>query len=350
MKNKNKNLPAPLKVLKDFSKKFPRAWCLCDAIIADKGTMLPSWDDDCIIPLAGTLAIAEELGGKMIDAVSMAALYAWRQYKEIYSFDEELTLLLTEQVKEDMTIPVEALKLPYPCIYIQLSSDFGFFTWYECEPHSKAKPSKELRFLLVKKDKICNDYYMLHTEQGGTILDGVNATMKEARKNAKSIETYNNLKLTDFTKKELNEALIEDTSAAQATIISRLLQIVLYICADNCDREENAEQREIRKDRDTTKPIASPKDRLAEVQQWDVGVRIGNAIRRNNSSDADTQSGSGTSGGGKKRPHSRRGHWHHYWIGSTKDDSRKLVLKWTAPMFINADDDDELPTTIHPVK
>ena len=48
--------------------------------------------------------------------------------------------------------------------------------------------------------------------------------------------------------------------------------------------------------------------------------------------------------GAPKRPHTRRGHWHHYWVGSDKDNSRKLILKWTAPMFIGGGSDDTIAT------
>ena len=40
-------------------------------------------------------------------------------------------------------------------------------------------------------------------------------------------------------------------------------------------------------------------------------------------------------GGTPKSPHSRRGHWHHFWTGAKNSDDRKLILKWIAPTFIN---------------
>lgn len=45
------------------------------------------------------------------------------------------------------------------------------------------------------------------------------------------------------------------------------------------------------------------------------------------------------------RPHMRRGHWHHYWVGSRdNDEERKLILKWVAPIMINVlDVEEDLP-------
>lgn len=343
-------LPAPLRLLQAYTKRFPKAWGQCDGMVADKGKQLPSWDDACIIPISATMSVAQDGNGQMVDAVAIAALYAWRQYKEIYSFDQDLAAMLMEQGegKEEMNIPVEALRLPYPCIYIQLDSETGFFVWFECEPDCFEHPSKELRFLPVVKGEISSGYYMMHIEDGGTILDGVEAVSRRAIANAESMETMQNLR--DFmSDEEPNMDVLKSPEAVtvHAEIISRLLQLVLYICADNCEQEENPEQKAVRKDRDTSKPLPAPKDRLAEVQKWDVGYRIGNAIRGSSGS---SSGASGTGTGTRKRPHSRRGHWHHYWRGSDKDGSRRLLLKWTAPMFIHMDDSGEMPAVIHPVE
>lgn len=42
-----------------------------------------------------------------------------------------------------------------------------------------------------------------------------------------------------------------------------------------------------------------------------------------------------TEKGSPKRPHSRKGHWHHFWTGSKNSDNRKLELRWLSPTFIN---------------
>ena len=36
-------------------------------------------------------------------------------------------------------------------------------------------------------------------------------------------------------------------------------------------------------------------------------------------------------------PHTRRGHWHHYWTGKRGTDERKLILKWTFETAIHRD-------------
>lgn len=44
--------------------------------------------------------------------------------------------------------------------------------------------------------------------------------------------------------------------------------------------------------------------------------------------------------GSAKSPHSRKGHWHHFWTGKRGTEERKLILKWVAPMFINGGTDE----------
>lgn len=126
--------------------------------------------------------------------------------------------------------------------------------------------------------------------------------------------------------------------------ITKALQLVLYICAANADITENPEQKQI-----TRKPATrtKPKDALREVRKWDVGYRIGSIIRKSSEEDSVHEQRVSTSRkSSPKRPHVRKGHFHHYWIGSKSDNNRTLVLKWVAPMFINTALEEELPAVI----
>lgn len=50
-----------------------------------------------------------------------------------------------------------------------------------------------------------------------------------------------------------------------------------------------------------------------------------------------------------RKPHPRRAHWHHYWVGSRKDEaSRRLVLKWLPEIVVNQKED--MPVRIILVK
>lgn len=132
--------------------------------------------------------------------------------------------------------------------------------------------------------------------------------------------------------------------------LRKVLQAILYVCAINADVEPNSEQKTVTK-RSTTGVI---RDRYAEIRKWDVGIRVGSAVRRFRQTKQTSSTDTARQGShSPKRPHIRRGHWHHYWTGSKSDENaRKLVLKWTAPIYvgIDTDDDDASPTVIHKVR
>lgn len=88
---------------------------------------------------------------------------------------------------------------------------------------------------------------------------------------------------------------------------------------------------------------------------WDVGVRIGAALRR--AYQAEQVGGSGQERNGP-RPHVRRAHWHGFRSGPRKrpDGSdipaieRRFDLRWLPPIPVNLDDVEQLPAVVRPVK
>ena len=119
------------------------------------------------------------------------------------------------------------------------------------------------------------------------------------------------------------------------------LQFILYLASENADVQDVPQA--------TSKARKKPGqilDKASEVKEKAVGVRIGNTIRKAKSaSHPSSQGGTGT----KVCPHSRRGHWHHYWTGP-RDGDRKLILKWIAPTFIHVGEFKNDTVVIHPVK
>jgi len=90
---------------------------------------------------------------------------------------------------------------------------------------------------------------------------------------------------------------------------------------------------------------------------WDVGVRLGRAVRtalgsapgQERTGTGDGEPGSGTF----KRPHLRRHHWHPYATGP-RNQKRGVVVHWQPPIMVNfdlaTDDLDDLPVVVRPVK
>lgn len=364
MSKKKDDLPKPFEVLKEFTKKYPNVWNLCDEFHDDNGKNgLPEWNPVCDLPIAAGIAIMTDYHKKGFEVNHAefpelcSCLYSWRKYKEIYSFDNDLAELLMNQAdesEEDMLLPIDTLlSLPYPCIYITFSDVsnldlYGFWVWFEYDVNVN---ELEFRFLLHKKNNTFENL-MFHIQEGFTFKDAVDRTIEIILENIGNNQQLKGQyaeygisvdKFNDVTADEV----IEFKEIFIGKILS-LLQLVLYICADNKEYEPNPT---ITRRKDIDLKNNKPKDVFREIQKWDVGYRYGNTIRRykNKIETANGIESQSVGNGSKKRPHSRRGHWHNYWIGSDKQGTRKLILKWIAPMFINGDFDDDVPT-IHKVK
>lgn len=324
--------PLPFTLLKQFPTK---TWGLCDKCMELKPVM--KWNDLCILPIGAGLSIADELGIDIgTNCYRISALYAWRKYKEIYSFDDYLADLLIDQADQQMDIPIDILlQLPYPCIYIQYKN-IGFFAHFE---HDVNNNHFEFRFWYLEPENDVSIPIILHIEEKCTIDEAIEKSFDESGK-----------RMTP----EFASMIRQVTGDVMKKKAAELLQFVLYICAENSEREEDPEQKKIT--RRSKESAEKPKDVFREIRKWDVGYRIGSQIRRMKSeqkadSDAVLEGNPErtTRKSGRKSPHARRGHWHHFWIGKHETNERKLILKWVAPMFINGSEDDNV-ATIHPVK
>ena len=126
-------------------------------------------------------------------------------------------------------------------------------------------------------------------------------------------------------------------------LLQDVLQLVLYVCANNADVQPNPEQQS------TTTNSRVIKDRYVEIRKWDVGVCIGDAIRAMTSTQPVNHQEKKPGTHASPRPHMRRGHWHYFWTGSKSEPSeRKLVLRWVAPMPIGITGGDT-PVVLHRV-
>ncbi|CAB1223635.1 hypothetical protein SFB9_3815 [Klebsiella michiganensis] len=60
---------------------------------------------------------------------------------------------------------------------------------------------------------------------------------------------------------------------------------------------------------------------------------------------------SSPSGGGRLRPHIRRAHWQGYRTGQKKQDTpQKREMRWIAPVFVNARDNEMLQAVVRSLK
>ena len=106
--------------------------------ILDNAVKLKAWDDDIIIPHDTVLDIMYNEANKHFDCLSeslqqqlitttgvLTALYTWRKYKKIYSFDKDLTEILFAQDISNMQIDPDFLKaLPFNGLCLDIAINF----------------------------------------------------------------------------------------------------------------------------------------------------------------------------------------------------------------------------------
>lgn len=350
----------PLRLLKQVSAQFPRAWAQLEDFHRNNGQgNLPSWPDWCYAPMAASIAVVTNgirktpenenyFASSINQAQQVAALCVWRKSKEVFVFDEDMEQLLSEQ-DAPLSIPSEILlQLPYPGFYIQMNNlslnntkYHGFFVHLEYDVNTQ---SPELRLLFVV-DNLSSFGYPVHLDVPD-LETSIQKTLEEAARNINDIQDK---ELKEFSQEWFDNNWYKTDELN--LFLRKALQAVLYVCAVNADVSPNKEQTTTTK-RSTTGVI---RDRYAEIRKWDVGIRVGTSVRLyKKEHPADSKQAEAQERQDNHypvRPHIRRGHWHHYWTGKkSNSESRKLILKWTAPTYVGISDDDESPAVIHNVR
>jgi len=264
----------------------------------------------------------------------------WTRSKMIYRFDDTLADTLAVQPLEGK-IPADALNyLPYPCVYIErkmILGEFetiGFFAWLDWMDGEQEKLLR-LQFRQANGDSLP----LFVPITGGTIDESVSAYVNSAHARSET---------TGKPKYKERDLL----NSQFPKILTECINLLLYLCSEKPDMPDDTELR-TRRSRDS---YGNPK-RAAE---WDVGTRIGSALRKakvvtaeiKEPEDKPLDSSEGTeakSAHSSPRPHLRRAHWHSFWVGKRDSSERKLVLRWLSPIPVNVDDA-ELPAVVSPVK
>lgn len=257
--------------------------------------------------------------------MTVASMYLWRMSKGVYRFAPEVYAALIAQ-PIDGEIPVEFFhRLPEWAVYIETpgyafdgSEIDGFVAHLD---YSLMEHATDLQLLLFKRG-VPEKRPVALPLRGGTLDDAL-----------RRLDKYDAEELGRVGKKS------ERLAATMHRDFAPLLQLVLYLCSDEPDMPRVQHPRERMR-------ASGAVDAPREPRIWDVGVRIGAAIRgyavaQPSGSDAGTHA--------SPRPHMRRAHWHHFWTGPM-DGERKLALRWLPPIPVGVDGDYESPAVIHIVQ
>ena len=305
----------------------------------ERGKTLPHWNKWCYLPFAGWIAIISK--GCEISEVSLAHTYAaplyaavgaWRTGRGVYRFDETLLKELANTPVEGV-IPCEVIfRLPEWCVYIEADM-LGFQGTFVYLEEDMNNGEKELRFLFMKDGVPMPAVIHLGDY---SLAEGVRRAVETARTNTMR-------QGLDYSASE-----IARDSGLVMKYAASVMPLVLYICSANAEmrRRDNMEEPRVR---------ATPKGKASKTAYhpivWEVGYRIGAAIRAGRSQEdaKETPVAEYPGAGVPKRPHVRRAHWHGYWTGP-RDGKRMFALKWLPPIPVNIDTEGDGPIVVHPVE
>lgn len=324
------------------SKLYPGAWRQYDAFRQDRGNGLPEWPDYVYCPLAAAYAIISGGGENRVphhladDIGRLGALAAWRVTQGVYRFDADLYAAVVD-TPIDGNLPCAVLKhLPEWCVYIETpglwyanTPLYGFFAHIEWDVGTGRE---ELRLVLDAEA----DLQPVALHMGSWPLsDAIERMIAEASRQA----VYHGAGRSAAALSE-NKA---SAAVSIAKIVEPLVSLLLYLCAENAEIGDGSRRPGNPQPKRTKNGwrLFAP-DRPTD---WDVGVRLGAALRRAQQG----ATGEFASDGGhhRLRAHIRRAHWHTFLVGAGRTERR---LKWMPPIPINASLGDDLPTTIRPVE
>jgi hypothetical protein len=126
--------------------------------------------------------------------------------------------------------------------------------------------------------------------------------------------------------------------------LSPLMALLLYLCADDAEIGDGTARPKHPQPTRTKQgsrlfPATAP-------TMWDVGLRIGAAIRRAEQHDTSRAQAAGERS--RPRAHIRRAHWATYWTGR-RSGEQTAVLRWLPPIPVNVECAEAMPVTVRPV-
>jgi hypothetical protein len=300
-----------------------------------------------VIPLGHRLIqngqiAADAMDGELAAQFSMAyvANY-WRAAKTVYNFAPEFLRTLAET--EDAPIYSDIMmRLPYRDFVMNLptgSHHDAMFVHIEFDA-SHGPNDVDTLFLIVpfkanpNVDNIELCQCMQWCLNGKKLIESYrhnNDAREQAFQNGTDSATVNDATVSNVPGAVLSEEELQKQREFNAGIEPYLrvaVSAAYYLASKNAEIKEVKIPKEKRPVL-VSKPGATPKK--VNVKTYNVGFVIGKSFEMQLVSGAEYQKSTATGTGRTVRPHVRRAHWHHYWVGEGRT---RLEVRWIEPTFV----------------
>jgi hypothetical protein len=322
-----------LQMLEFVGREMPGVWTRIEELRAEFRTVA-DWPTWCFAPTAVAYPIS---GDQPMLAAKLTALAAWRMTKGIYRFDPTLMEALID-TPLDGDVPVDVLRrLPEWCIYLELDRlptwrGAARGVWLSLERAGTTDGGPLVLHLLLDSerdlDSSLNDHSMLAVAvplAGESLLTSLQQCLGNVP----------------------DDPLVVRLNA----IVQPILSLLLYVCSQGAEMSRGGVAARpslpvpvrTRRKGERLFPAAAP-------VRWDLGVRIGAALR---AAQATCETSPATGTGATVLPHLRRAHWHTILSGPRKGvpaDLRAREVRWMPPIAVNVRELEELPAVIRPVR
>ena len=322
-----------------------------DAAASLRAQYLGDWPAWCYLPLpawqeAAEMALPFGLPNQDAEA-EIPALGSWRMTQGIYRIDPTVCDALLD-TPADGDIPADVLlRLPQWCVYVETPERVqwcgervhGFWAWLDGDAPERAN-------LIVLLDGPGETVPLILTLGTGSLAESLHHMLDVARRRAQA----GNAPPEAVAVAQHGAMLMQPIK----DMLAQLLPLLLYICtAESMQQRPGNPQPQKTKRGMQTFPASQP-------QVWDVGVRMGAALRAAYAAEKTERAEASGGGAGHASPrgHIRRAHWHGFRSGprltaegeSIPANKRRFELRWMPPIPVNLPDIDSLPSTIYPIK
>jgi len=314
---------APDEFLKQVSARAPNFWFDVERL---RDPADPPW---VYVPTERA-AKSDRLRGLSENAETLSMLSAWRTTRSIYRFDVTLKEALLKTPVSGLLPAEHLLRLPAWSGFVEGDPawDYAAGFWWLLDQVDSRPVLRLIPLVWSIADEHGPSFWMPCGEQ----LVDLSDTVETAAKKHDAASTASR-GLPSPAWKPSTQARWDSFITAN---LGRRLALLLYLCAEDVDLPDAHPAHP------STRRIRQRKDCPTQAVEWDVGVRIGAALRQARSEAAEAAGGTHAA----PRAHVRAAHWHSFWTGP-RTGEQVLRLRWLSPILVGRG---ETVTVIRPVR